>query len=236
VPGVSCDEFRCQGAFAEYVAVPQSILYRVPDAVSLQHAAMVEPVAIALHAVGRAKICLDDTAVVVGAGIIGLLLIQALRAAGCGRIIAVDLDQKRLDLACKLGADAALRSDSADVRAEVMRLTNGRGADVSFEVVGIAPTVQLAAECLRKGGQLVLVGILASKVELPIQTIVTRELTLIGSYCSSGEYPACLDLMMRGAIDVAPLLSAVAPLAEGPEWFQRLHSGKEGIMKVILES
>jgi threonine dehydrogenase-like Zn-dependent dehydrogenase len=81
----------------------------------------------------------------------------------------------------------------------------------------------------------VLVGILASKIELPIQTIVTRELSLIGSYCSSGEYPACLDLMMRGAIDVAPLLSAVAPMSEGPEWFRRLHSGKEGIMKVILE-
>jgi L-iditol 2-dehydrogenase len=235
VPGVSCDEFSCQGAFADYVAVPQSILYRVPDALSLQHAAMVEPVAIALHAVGRAKISLNDTAVVVGAGIIGLLLVQALRAAGCGRIVAIDLDQKRLDLAHKLGADVALRSDASDVRAEVTRLTGGRGADLSFEVVGIAPTVQLATDCLRKGGQLVLVGILASKVDLPIQNIVARELSLIGSYCSSGEYPACMDLMTRGTIDVGPLLSAVAPLSEGPNWFRRLHAGKEGLMKVILE-
>jgi L-iditol 2-dehydrogenase len=235
VPGVSCDEFSCQGAFAEFVAVPQRILCPVPEGVSMHHAAMVEPVAIAMHAVSRAKIRLGDTAVVVGAGIIGLLLVQTLRAAGCGRIIAVDLDQKRLDLAGQLGADLALKSDASDVHAETMRLTRGRGADVTFEVVGIGPTVQLAADCLRKGGQLVLVGILAATVELPVQSIVTRELSLIGSYCSSGEYPACLDLMMRGAIDVAPLLSAVAPLSEGPQWFQRLHSGKEPIMKVILE-
>ena len=120
---------------------------------------------------------LGDTAVVVGAGVIGLFLVQALRAAGCGRIIAVDLDQKKLDLACKLGADEGLRPDQDDVAAEVMRRTGGRGADVAIEAVGIAPTVQTAAACLRKGGQLTLVGLLAAKVELPMQAIVTRELT-----------------------------------------------------------
>jgi L-iditol 2-dehydrogenase len=161
--------------------------------------------------------------------------VQALRAAGCGQVIAVDLDQKKLDLARKLGADEALRSDQADVAAEVMRRTGGRGADVSLEAVGIAPTVQMAVACLRKGGQLTLVGLLASKVELPMQTIVTRELTINSSYISCGEYPACLGLMARGAIDVAPLISAVAPLADGAAWFQRLHAGNEGFTKVILE-
>ena len=233
--GVSCDECRRQGAFAEYVAVPQHILYRLPDSLSFRYAAMIEPVAVAFHAVNRTPVCLGDTAVVVGAGVIGLCLVQALRAAGCGQIIAVDLDQKKLDLARKLGADEALRSDGADVAAEVMRRTGGRGADVSMEAVGIAPTVQTAAACLRKGGQLTLVGLLAAKVELPIQAIVTRELIVNGSNISCGEYPACLDLMARGAIDVGPLISAVAPLANGAEWFQRLHAGNEGLIKVILE-
>jgi L-iditol 2-dehydrogenase len=233
--GVSCDECRRDGAFAEYVAVPQHIVYRLPDALGFRHAATVEPVSVAVHAVGRSGVCLGDTAVVVGAGVIGLFLTQALRAAGCGRIIAVDLDQKKLDLACKLGADEGLRPDRVDVAAEVMRRTGGRGADVSLEAVGIGPTVQLAAACLRKGGRLTLVGLLASKVELPMQTIVTRELTINSSYISCGEYPACLDLIARGTIDVEPLISAVAPLADGPAWFRRLHDGGDGLIKVILE-
>jgi L-iditol 2-dehydrogenase len=233
--GVSCDECRRQGAFAEYVAVPQHILYRLPDSLSLPHAAMVEPVAVAVHAVNRSRVRLGDTAVVVGAGVIGLLLVQALRAAGCGQIIAVDLDAKKLALACKLGVDEALRSDQVDVAAEVMRRTGGRGADVAIEAVGIAPTVQTGIACLRKGGRLTLVGLLAAKVELPTQTIVTRELTVDSSYISCGEYPACLDLMARRAINVEPLISGVAPLADGPAWFERLHAGNEGLMKVILE-
>ena len=233
--GVACSEFCCHGAFAEYVAVPQNILYRVPDAVSFQHAAMVEPVAIAMHAVNRSRVRLDDTAVVVGAGVIGLLAVQVLRAAGCGRILAVDLDQNKLDLACKLGADEGLRSDQVDVAAEVMRRTGNRGADVAVEAVGIAPTVRTAMDCLRAGGQLTLVGLLAPKVDFAIQTAVVRELTVSGSYCSQGEYPACLDLMGRGVINVNPLISAVAPLADGAAWFHRLHAGNEGLMKVILE-
>jgi L-iditol 2-dehydrogenase len=233
--GVSSDESRCHGAFAEYVAVPQHILYRLSDAVSFRQAAMVEPVAVAMHAVNITRVCLGDTAVVVGAGVIGILSIQVLRAAGCSRIIAVDLDRNRLDLACKLGADVGLQSNQIDVPAEVMRMTAGRGADVAFEAVGIAPTVQTALACLRKGGQLTLVGILSPKIEFPIQTAVTRELTVRGSYISAGEYPACLDLMARGAIRVDPLISAVAPLSEGQEWFKRLHAANEGLIKVILE-
>ena len=150
--GVSCDECRREGAFAEYVAVPQHILYRLPDSLSFRHAAMVEPVAVAVHAVNRTRVRLGDTAVVVGAGVIGLLLVQALRAAGCGRIIAVDLDPKKLDLACKLGADEALRPDQVDVAAEVMRRTGGRGADVALEAVGIAPTVQTGRRLPAKRG------------------------------------------------------------------------------------
>ena len=116
-----------------------------------------------------------------------------------------------------------------------MRRTGGRGADVAFEAVGIAPTVQTAMACLRKGGQLTLVGILAAKVEFPMQTVVTRELTVNSSYISCGEYPACLDLMARGAIDVDPLISAVAPLADGPSLVPAAARGNEGLMKVILE-
>ena len=235
VLGVSPGEYRQDGAFAEYVAVPQRILYRLPDGLSFVRAAMLEPVAVAFHAVGRTPIVLDDTAVVVGAGMIGLLVVQALRLAGCGQIIAVDLDRNRLDLAQRLGADVGLKSDEVDVVAEVLQRTTGRGADVAVEVVGIGPTVTLATQCIRKGGTLTLVGNLAPKVDLLLQAVVTRQLTLYGSCALNGEYPACMDMIARGAIDVDTLISAVAPLSDGVGWFQRLKGGEPGLMKVILE-
>jgi L-iditol 2-dehydrogenase len=235
VLGVSCDEYKQDGAFAEYVAVPQHILYRLPDELSFRQAAMVEAVSIAFHAVRRTPITLNDTGVVVGSGMIGTLVVQALRTAGCGRIVAVDLDPVRLDLAQKLGADVALKSDEADVVAEVLSLTQGRGADAAFEVVGITPTLELATQSLRKGGALTLVGNLAPKTELLLQSAVTRELTLYGSCASCGEYPACLDMIARGNIDVDALISAVVPLSDGASWFKRLYQGEPGLMKVILE-
>jgi L-iditol 2-dehydrogenase len=234
VLGVSCDDYRCHGAFAEYVAIPQRILYALPEALSFEQAAMVEALSIAVHAVERTRISLNDTAVVMGTGMIGLLVVQALRTRGCGQIIAVDLDQGKLDLALKLGADIGLKSDACDVAEEVRRLTDGRGADVAIEAVGITPTVTLGVECLRKGGVLTLVGNLSPQVELPLQSVVTRGITLNGSCASCGEYPACLDLMARGSIDVNALISAVAPLAEGNAWFQRLYKKEPGLMKVIL--
>ena len=234
VLGVSCEEYRRDGAFAEFVAVPQHILYRLPEGLSFERAAMVEALSIALHAVGRAVVRAGDTAVVVGAGMIGLLVIQTLRAAGCGRIIAVDVNPSRLDLARRLGADEGLRADG-DVPGEVAKRTGDRGADIAFEVVGVTAALATAIACLRKGGSATLVGNLSPKVDLPLQQVVTRELTLHGSCASSGEYPQCLDMLARGTVDVGPLISAVAPLADGAAWFERLHKGEPGLMKVILK-
>jgi L-iditol 2-dehydrogenase len=234
VLGVSCDDYRQHGAFADYVAVPGRILYRLPEGLSFERAAMVEALSIAVHAVGRTPISLNDTALVVGAGTIGLLVIQALKAAGCGQIFAADLDPGRLELACQLGADEGINPDAADVLARVLERTAGRGADLGFEVVGITPTFNLATRCLRKGGSLTLVGNLSPTTEFLLQSVVTRELTLYGSCASRGEYPACLDLIARGAIDVSALISAVAPLAAGASWFQRLYGGEPGLLKVIL--
>lgn len=236
VLGVAPAEYRQHGAFAEYVALPARILYRLPAGLSFEQAAMVEPVSIAIHAIQRVKIDSADTAVVVGSGMIGLFVVQALRWAGARRIIAVDLEPKRLALARELGATDALQSDVCDVPAEVAKLTDGRGADLAFEVVGVSPTLQLALACLRRGGSAVLVGNLAARTEFPLQAVVTRELTLYGTCSSAGEYPLCLDLISRGTIRVDPMISQVAPLAEGPAWFSRL-GGRDGsqYMKVILQ-
>ena len=235
VVGVAPAEYRQHGAFAEKLCVPARILYRLPSNLSFSHAAMIEPVSIAIHAVKRVSVSRSDTAVVVGAGMIGLLVVQALRWAGARQIVAVDLVDERLALARQLGATHTFNSRTADVAAAVAALTNGQGADVAFEVVGISPTVQTAIGVLRRGGHAVLVGNLSAKTDFPLQAVVTRELTLHGTCGSAGEYPLCLDLVARGIIQVDPIISAISPLDQGVEWFNRL-SGKEGagLMKVIL--
>jgi len=123
VMGVSPGNYRQHGAFAEYVVLPQHIVYHLPDELSFKHAAMTEPVSIAFHAVNITPINLGDSAVVVGAGMIGNLVIQSLRLAGCGQIIAVDLDENKLDLAIKVGASHGLVANACDVAAEVKALT-----------------------------------------------------------------------------------------------------------------
>lgn len=234
VLGVSCSEYRRHGAFADYVAIPQHILYLLPDQVTFNQAAVVEPVAVAYHAVELTPISLNDTAVVVGAGMIGLFVIQTLRIKGCGRIIAIDLDENRLHLAKKLGADITFQSDLSEISSKAKNLTNKRGADIAFEVVGIESTIQTALMCLRRGGTLTLVGNLSPQVHIPLQTIVTRQIHLQGSCAICGEYPAVLDSMNRKIIDVDSVTSVAAPLSQGAEWFKRLYEKEPGLLKVVL--
>jgi L-iditol 2-dehydrogenase len=235
VLGVSPGEYRRHGAFAEYVSVPAQIAFHLPDALSFERAALIEAVSVAVHAVGLTPVRLDDTAVVVGSGMIGLLAIQALRLTGCARIIAVDIDDIKLGRASQIGAEVQLNSKKVDVPSAVRELTGGRGADIAVEAVGATEPIQTALASLRKGGVLTLVGNLAPKIELPLQSVVTRQIRLIGSCASSGEYPACIDLLARGAIQVDSLITAAAPLAEGPGWFQRLYHHEPNLMKVILQ-
>jgi L-iditol 2-dehydrogenase len=237
VLGVSCPDYRRDGAFAEYVVVPSQGLYPIPDELSFDHAAMIEPLSIAFHAVKRTPVALGDTALVVGSGVIGLLLIQALRLAGCGRVIALDIDDNKLRLARRLGADETLNPlDPATGNPvdAVMRLTAGRGADCSFEAVGKGETLQFAVAAVRKGGSVTLVGNISPKAELALQSAVTRELTLIGSCASAGEYPACIRMLADHRVDVASLISAAGPLDEGPAWFERLYAREPGLIKVVL--
>lgn len=234
VLGVAPKEYKQHGAFAEYVAVPEHILYRLPEGLSFEQAAMVEPVSIAFHALNMTPVSLNDSAVVVGAGMVGLFVVQALRAAGCGTIIAVDLEQNKLDMAKKLGADYGLQAGAVDVPGEVRKLTGGHGATLAVEVVGNTPAVNTALGSLRKGGSLTIVGNLAPTVEFPQQEVVTREISINGSCSSCGEYPACLDMIARGTINVDAMISKVAPLSEGADWFDRLYKQEPGLMKVIL--
>jgi threonine dehydrogenase-like Zn-dependent dehydrogenase len=234
VLGVSCEEYRQNGAFAEFVVAPQHILYRLPEGLSFEHAALVEPFAIALHAIGRTPVTAKDTAVVVGAGMIGLALVQALRQTGCRKLIVVDIAAERLAMAARFGASDLINPGEEKACEKILELTQGRGADLAVEAVGVSATVDLAVRCVRKGGAVTLVGNVTPRIEFPLQIAVTRELSIYGSCASRNEYPACLDMMGSGALQAAPLISAAAPLGEGAEWFERLYRKEPGLMKVVL--
>ena len=234
VLGVSCDEYRRHGTFADYIAVPQHIIYPLPEKINFEQSAMVEPCSVAFHAVAITPLALNDTAIVVGAGIIGLLVIQTLRISGCGSIIAVDLNPVRLELARQLGADIGLNPAGDDVVAMIRKMTGNRGADAAFDAVGINASLKTALNSLRKGGALTLIGNLKPEVDLALQTVVTGEITIQGSCASRGDYPACLDMIARGTINVDSLISATAPLSDGAQWFDRLYQKEQGLIKVIL--
>jgi len=235
VLGVSTGEFKKHGAFAEYVTVPEHILHAIPEGVSFTEAALVEPAAVAMHAINLSPPKPDDLVLVLGAGMVGMFVIQLLKIKGCKNIIAVDLDDHRRELAKKLGADHVFGPDDPKLLTTVKSLSNDRGADLAIEVVGITETIALAIELLRKGATLTIVGNISPTIELPLQKIVTRQLRIQGSCAINGEYPAVLEMIAEKKLDVTSILSAEAPLSEGASWFQRLYEKEKNLMKVILK-
>jgi len=233
VLGVSCGDYRRSGAFAEFVAVPARILHRLPDNLPFAEAAMLEAVAVAIHAVNLAHLQPTDTALVIGAGTIGILTLQAVRAAGCKKVLATDVDPDRLNLAKQLGATEILLSNES-LQSRILQLTNNQGVDIALECVGRTETIAASIDATRKGGTVVLVGNITPNVNLPLQKVVSRQIRLQGSCASSGEYPRAIELMASGAIKVKPLITAIAPLEEGASWFARLHNREPNLLKVVL--
>jgi L-iditol 2-dehydrogenase len=235
VVGVSCGDYSRAGAFAEYVTVPARIVYKLPENLAFAEAAMLEAVSVALHALAVTNVHGGETALVIGAGMIGLLTQQAARVAGCSRVFVADIDKTRLKSATGLGADETILASGAELTQEILRLTEGRGVDVVLEAVGRNETIAAAIDCVRKGGTVTLIGNITPQVNLPLQKVVSRQIRLQGSCASCGEYPEAMELMASGKIRVEPLITAVASLYDGPAWFDRLHSGEPNLMKIVLD-
>jgi L-iditol 2-dehydrogenase len=234
VIGVSPKAYKRHGAFAEYLAVPQHILYAIPANVTFEQAAMVEPAAVAAHAVGLSGLRAGDSAVVLGAGMIGTFIVNMLKASGASPLIAVDVDDEKLKMAAKYGADICLNAWKQSVADSVRSLTKGRGADFGFEAVGLSEAVSTLIDSLRKGATAVLVGNLSPTIDFPLQKVVTSEIRVQGSCAINGEYEIVLDMIAGGTLKVDDMISAVAPLSEGAEWFRRLYHKEGNFNKVIL--
>jgi L-iditol 2-dehydrogenase len=234
VLGASTPAFHRDGAMAEYVVVPWWITYRLPDALSFEEAALIEPASVGLHAARMTPVDVNDAVAIVGAGQIGLFAMQGVRVKGAGKTVVLDVKEERLALARRLGADVTINPSSADVAAEMRRIVGRPEADAVLEAVGAEATVNLALALTKQGGHLTLIGNITPRIQIGLQEMVLRELTLRGSCAVAGEYRAALDLTAAGRIHAKPLISRIMPLAEGQQAFDALYRGEPGLMKVVL--
>jgi L-iditol 2-dehydrogenase len=222
------------GAYAEYVTWPASNLFRLPDSLSFENGALAEPLSIAVHAVSLAHIRPYDSALIVGAGPIGLLTLAVLRLTGVNTIAVSDASDARLEMARALGAQVTINVVRQNPRQVVNEFTNGSGVDLAFEAVGLSTTAQQSLEVTRNKGTVIWIGNNQRLIEIDMQAVVTRELSVVGSYgMTDEEFQRSLHLLTDGRIPTERLINRRASLDEGPELFDQLLASPETIKCVI---
>lgn len=235
VLGVSCSDYRCDGAMADYAVVKAHTLYTLPDNVGFDQACLIEPLSVGMHAVRLSGVQKGDTAAVIGAGTIGLMTLLALRSRDCKKIYAAAHHVERRKLAEKLGATAAVESEPVLLKAALAQATEGRGADVVFDSVGSQLSFHTALAAVRNGGKIVVIGNHSVSIDFPLQECVVRQICVQFSYSSEGEYPDCLAAIASGQIDLSDFTAAQIPLSKGAEAFRRLEAREADVLKIILK-
>lgn len=222
------------GAFAEYVAWPADYLYKLPDSMSMDDGAMIEPLSVGLFAVWRSKLKAGDTAAIFGAGPIGLTTLQCAVAAGATNVIVLDSVQSRLEYARKMGATTTLAVAPNNVE-EIMSLTEGRGVDVAFECAGAVPAMQAAMRVARSGGMVQLVGMPAEKEpQVPIYELIAKELYVSGQFRYANSYPEAIRMVGSGLVDVRSLVTKEFRLEEAPEAMVWVEEHKSEVIKAVV--
>lgn len=222
------------GAFAEYVTAAVDKVYKIPEGLPLDIAALVEPVAVAVHAVRRSNLKVGDRAVVLGAGPIGQLVTQVLLAAGAGQVLVSEIGEGRRKRAAELGVKV-IDPTMCDPVAEVKKATSGTGADVVFEVVGAAPTTAQVVAMAKVRGEVVFVGIGAEPLPLDLQNVSFKEQQLIGTRVYSfRDYEIALNLLANGKIRPELVITHRLPLTEVQRGFDLMAEGDKAL-KVLLK-
>lgn len=233
VLGVSCDDYKIDGAYREFITVPERIVYKIPDTLSYLNASLVEPLSVSFHAAKVSNFKVNQTGVIFGIGTIGLFILQSLKLMGANKIFVVDIEDEKLNTAKALGADYQINSKTQDVSAAILKQCP-EGVDVVFDVVGIQSVSVMGITLLKKGGTQVLVGLFDQSISYPVQKIISKEIKLIGSYISGNEYNECISLIDREKIDISYLIQNYVPMSQGPEWFEKLIKKEKGLYKVVF--
>ena len=233
VLGVSCDEYTKDGAMAEYLLIPERIIYSLNDNIDMDDAALIEPASVAYHSISISEIKTTDNVLVIGAGVIGLIIIQALRIKGCNNIIVADKNENRLKIAKYYGANTTVNTKEKDI---TNRLINDykNTIDIIFEAVGISETIGIGIEVVKKKGKVILIGNISPFVQMPLQKIVTKEINMIGSCAIKDEYTTVIKHLSEKKLQFDKIITAKAPLSEGDKYFKIIEEGSSDHIKVIL--
>jgi 2-desacetyl-2-hydroxyethyl bacteriochlorophyllide A dehydrogenase len=227
---------RGQGAFAPYFVAPEEHVFRIPDGLSYEAGSLIEPLAVAIHAVKKANISLGQSIAVFGAGAIGLLVMMLARRVSGGPVLIVDVQAARLQAALELGATRAIDSRAEDAVQVIMDYTQGLGVDRSFEAVGLEVTLVQALRALKKGGQATLLGIFEElKTVIPANLFIQREITLAGSQGYNWDFQAGLALLAGGDFPLGALVTHRYPLERIQEGFDLLLSPENPAIKVVAQ-
>jgi L-iditol 2-dehydrogenase len=222
------------GAMCEYVGLPARQFYRLPPQVSFTEGAMLDPVGNSLHVFNRAEVKIGDTVAIVGAGTIGLILVQLARRSGAGTVIAVDVCGERLELAKTFGADVLVRADREDSVARIMEETGGRGADVVVESAGPSATYGVAVRSARKRGRVMALGFSDAEVAIPTQSLLFREITIVGCSGFVLECRTAIELLAAGSVDVKPLISREYPIDDVQRAFTEASDPASHAVKTMI--
>lgn len=210
------------GALAEYVRWPADFAYTLPETVSIREGALCEPLSVGVHACRRGSVGVGDTVVITGGGPIGLLVMEAARAAGASEILLSDVVPEKLMLAADRGADRTIDASEEALEAAVNEYTDSRGADVAIEASGAPAAIRSATDTVRRGGTVVLIG-LPTDGEIPLDTlaIIDDELDVHGSFRYANTYPAAISLLADGTVDVEGIVDFETTLGDVENAFER---------------
>jgi 2-desacetyl-2-hydroxyethyl bacteriochlorophyllide A dehydrogenase len=224
-----------QGTFTSYFVASEERVFKLPENLSYEEGALVEPLSVALHAVKKSRVQLGQTSAVFGSGAIGLLVTTLVRRAGGNRLFVSDIDPFRLGKALEFGATDVINSLSADPVEIIMAKTAQMGVDRTFEAVGLETTLLQVLRVLKKGGNATLLGIFENpQVVLPVNMFVQREISLAGSQGYCWDFQDSIDLLENGVIDLKKLITHHLPLKDLQQGFEILTNPKEASIKVVV--
>lgn len=224
--------FDIDGAFAEYVVAPAKNVFKIPDNVSFEEAAIMEPVALALHVMDFVQPKIGEAMAILGQGPVGLVQTQIAKLCGM-KVIAVEQKEERLKLAREFGADYIINPTKENLKDAVLDITNGLGADFCVEAVGLQETVDQTVEITKKGGKIILVGESKGLRGPPIRH---EDMTWFAlSDGGTNKYPIALDLVSKGKINVKRLITHEVALDKLPQTMESLADGKMVAIKVVVK-
>lgn len=224
------------GVFQEYVAHEAALCFKLPDNVSTLEGALIEPLAVGFHAANQGNAHAGQTAVVMGAGCIGLVSMMALKAEGVSKVYVVDVMQKRLDKALELGADGVINAMETDTVEELMRLTDGKGCDLAIETAGTEITTRQCVHAVKKGATIVCVGYSKTgEMTLPMSLALDKEIRFETVFRYRHIYPMAIDAVAAGKVNLKGIVTDIFEFNDIQKAMDRSVADKANIVKAVVK-